>query len=160
MKSRYNLFLIFIAIILTNCNNDSKPDSPFSTTDGSKHKDTAILATAPLDTTGCIAAIYRILESSTRFKELTDGLSERIRKNGGTSYGLMLEGSPNPKRDTAMYQSTTYDISLHESYPDRIVIVARFSFDPEKKELYEYEVANDSLVSRSFDKRLLSKLCQ
>jgi hypothetical protein len=42
---------------------------------------------------------YKIVETSPRCKQLTKGLYERIVKNGGTSYGVMLESSPNPKTD-------------------------------------------------------------
>ena len=103
----------------------------------------------------CIETVYRILESSDRWKQYTKGLYERVRKNGGTSYGIILEGSPNPKRDTALRFSKTFDISLHESYPDHNSTIARFSFDPNKGRLYEYDTLNDSLILLSFDKRLL-----
>ena len=103
----------------------------------------------------CIENVYRILESSYRWKKYTKGLYERVKKNGGTSYGTILEGSPNPKRDTALRFSKTFDISLHESYPDHNSTIARFSFNPKNGRLYEYDTMNDTLILLSFEKRLL-----
>ncbi|MBL0056756.1 MAG: hypothetical protein IPP31_11365 [Chitinophagaceae bacterium] len=82
-------------------------------------------------------------------------MNEAIQKNGGSSYGIMLEGSPDPIRDQANERSSTYDLSLHESYPDRITVIARFSFDPVKKQLFERDVIEDTLIPISFDSKLL-----
>ena len=98
---------------------------------------------------------YKIVETSPRCKQLTKGLFERIKKNGGTSYGVTLESSPNPKTDPSQSYSKTYDFNLHESYPDRMPIIARFIFDPVKRQLFEEDTANDKLVPISFDKKLL-----
>ncbi|MGY0041460.1 hypothetical protein [Pedobacter sp. NJ-S-72] len=79
-------------------------------------------------------------------------------KNGGTSFGFMCEGSPTPKIDSAMNYSKTYDYSVHESYPDHAPVIARYTFDPVKKQLFEYNTALDSLVPITFNKNLLSDL--
>ncbi|TCD04621.1 hypothetical protein EZ449_16870 [Pedobacter frigidisoli] len=98
---------------------------------------------------------YKIVETSLRCKSLTKGLFERIIKNGGTSYGVMLETSPNPKTYPSQGYSATYNFNLHESYSDRMPIIARFVFDPKKKQLYEEDTANDKLIPISFNKNLL-----
>lgn len=98
---------------------------------------------------------YKIVETSPRCKQLTKGLYERIVKNGGTSYGVMLESSPNPKTDSSQEYSKTYNFNLHESYADRMPVVARFVFDPKKQQLYEDDVVNAQLVAIPFDKKLL-----
>ncbi|RBQ04554.1 hypothetical protein [Pedobacter miscanthi] len=98
---------------------------------------------------------YKIVETSPRCKQLTKGLYERIVKNGGTSYGIMLESSPNPKTDPSNGYSKTYDFNLHESYADRMPVIARFVFDPKKQQLYEDDVVNAQLVVIPFDKKLL-----
>lgn len=98
---------------------------------------------------------YLIVETSARCKALTKGLYDRIVKNGGTSYGVMLESSPNPKADPSQGYSATYNFNLHETYPDRMPIIARFVFDPKKKQLYEEDSANDKLIPIPFDKNLL-----
>jgi hypothetical protein len=99
---------------------------------------------------------YKIVETSPRCKQLTKGLYERVVKNGGTSYGVMLESSPNPKTDPSQEYSKTYNFNLHESYPDRMPVIARFVFDPKKQQLYEDDVVNAQLVAIAFDKKLLA----
>ena len=98
---------------------------------------------------------YKIVETSPRCKQLTKGLYERIVKNGGTSYGIMLESSPNPKTDPSQEYSKTYNFNLHESYSDRMPVIARFVFDPKKQQLYEDDVVNAQLIAIPFDKKLL-----
>ncbi|WP_406825345.1 hypothetical protein [Pedobacter sp. KACC 23697] len=98
---------------------------------------------------------YKIVETSPRCKQLTKGLYERVVKNGGTSYGVMLESSPNPKTDPSQEYSKTYNFNLHESYTDRMPVIARFVFDPKKQQLYEDDVVNAKLVAIPFDKKLL-----
>jgi len=109
-------------------------------------------------TSPCHLIIYQILTTSTRYQNLTKGLAERVIANGGTSYGLLYEGSPNPAIDSAMEYSRTYDYSLHESYPDRQPVIARFSFDRKKRQLFEYDTAQDSLIAIAFNKKLLLDL--
>ncbi|MBO9674553.1 MAG: hypothetical protein J7577_13980 [Sphingobacteriaceae bacterium] len=99
---------------------------------------------------------YKIVETSPRYKQLTKGLYKRIVKNGGTSYGIMLESSPNPKTDPSEAYSKNYNFNLHESYADRMPIIARFVFDPQKQQLYEEDVAKDKLIAIGFDKKLLT----
>ena len=98
---------------------------------------------------------YKIVETSPRCRQLTKGLYERVIKNRGTSYGVMLESSPNPKTDPSQGYAKTYNFNLHESYADRMPIIARFVFDPIKKQLFEEDTANDKLIPISFDKKLL-----
>jgi len=98
---------------------------------------------------------YKIVETSPRCKQLTKGLYERIVKNGGTSYGIMLESSPNPRTDPSQEYSKNYNFNLHESYSDRMPVIARFVFDPQKQQLYEDDVVNAQLVAIPFNKKLL-----
>lgn len=107
------------------------------------------------DSISCIDIVLDILTTSQSYVERTKGLNEAVIKNGGTSIGLIVEGSPNPKRDEALEYSETYVFSLHESYPDRMPTIARYIFDASKSELYESDIANDSLIPISFDKDLL-----
>jgi len=99
---------------------------------------------------------YRIVETSPRCKQLTKGLYERVVKNGGMSYGVMLETSPNPKIDPSQGYSATYNFNLHESYSDRMPVIARFIFDPKKRQLYEEDTLEGKLIAISFDKKLLT----
>ena len=111
----------------------------------------------------CGDVVTEILTTSPVFLKKTKGLYEAVVKNGGTSFGIDLEGSPNPKIDNAWNYSKTYDFQLHESYPDHMPVIARFTFDPTKKQLYQMDVAADSLIPIGFDKSLLlvyTRICK
>jgi hypothetical protein len=96
-----------------------------------------------------------ILTTSPRYIELTKGLTKAVVKNGGSYFGLSLEDSPNPIADKAGCYSETYDYTVYEIYPDRRLNTARFSFDPNKNQLYEYNTVNDQLLPIAFDSSLL-----
>lgn len=108
----------------------------------------------------CTDIVLEILMTSPAFIEMTTGLKERIVKNGGTSYGIMLEGSPEPEQDEAQIYSNSYDFNLHETYSDHAPVIARFTFNVLEKQLYQYDVANDSLIAIAFDNKLLIKFNQ
>lgn len=105
----------------------------------------------------CIDIVMEILRTSPVFLKRTKGLKEAIVKNGGTSYGIIIEGSPNPKNDNSFKYSQTYDFNLYEDYPDRIVTIDRFSFNPIQRQLYEYDIVEDKLNPIDFDRNLLLK---
>jgi hypothetical protein len=93
--------------------------------------------------------VEKILTTSPRFNEITDGLYETIVANGGITYGFALVGGPN-EEDNPWSQSETYDFKLYESYSDRIVTISWFTFDPSELQLYE----NGEPIE--FDRDLLS----
>lgn len=115
---------------------------------------------SPVSTKTCSQIAYLILTTSPRYQSLTNGLKERIIKNGGTSFYISYEGSPYSKIDSAANYSKTYDYSIHENYPDHAPLIASFTFDPVKKQLFEYNVAQDSLMPAAFDKTLLVDLAK
>jgi hypothetical protein len=105
----------------------------------------------------CEYLVTEIVTTSPRYKQLTKGLYKAVVKNGGLSFGISLEGSPNPRQDKAWSYSKTYDFTVYETYSDRQLNTARFSFNPNNKQLYEYDAANDQLKPIAFDKNLLLK---
>ena len=105
----------------------------------------------------CIDIVMEILITSPVYLKKTKGLYEAVVKNGGTSFGIIIEGSPNPKSDEAMDFSNTYDFSLHETYPDHNATIGHFSFNPTQRQLYEYDVAEDKSNPIDFDRNLLLK---
>jgi hypothetical protein len=110
--------------------------------------------------TTCTDIVLEILMTSPTFKKITAGLENRIIKNGGTSFGVTLEGSPDPGRSKTQSYSNTYDFNVHESYPDHSPVIARFSFNALEQQLYEYNVVEDNMISIDFDKKLLMKFNQ
>ena len=160
MKNK--LLLLALIIILVSCHKNetvktTTPDIP---------KTTKIKSTHPKksnDTITCIDVVLKILSTSPSYAEQTKGLYEAVVKNGGTSFGITVEGSPHPESDNALHYSETYDLNLHETYPDRMPVIARYTFDPSKNELYTYDTAEDTLQSIDFNKNLLSeyhKICK
>ena len=103
------------------------------------------------------SVVEEILKTSPRYKQLTEGLYEVVIKNGGTSIGINLEGSPNPNLVKTVTYSKTYDFTLYEMYTERRMNTSRFSFNPENKQLYEYDAVNEELNPIDFDKNLLIK---
>ena len=76
-------------------------------------------------------------------------------KNGGQSFGVSLEQSPHPKHDKAWSYAKTYEFLIYEKYADRQLSSARFSFDPQKRQLFEYDPILDTLKPIAFNKKLL-----
>lgn len=106
----------------------------------------------------CIDVVMEILTTSPAYLEETEGLEEAVVKNGGTSFGIILEGSPNPNVDDALGFSNTYDFSLHETYSDRMLTIAIFTFNPADRQLYKFDDLEDELISIEFNRNLLVKL--
>jgi hypothetical protein len=156
-----NLLLLPLLMILFSCQKREANTIP--TFASSTQKTTKKHSIAPSqsnkinDTVTCIDVVIEILTTAPSYVEETKGLYEAVVKNGGTSIGITVEGSPNPERDKARDHSETYDLSLHETYPDRMPTIARYTFDPSKNELYEYNTAEDSLIPITFNKELLLK---
>jgi len=87
----------------------------------------------------------------------TDTLKVYLSTNGGTSFGITVEGSPNPKKDNALDYSENYEFNLHETYSERTTVITRFKFKPSDRKLYEYDAAEDKLNPIDFNKKLLTK---
>jgi hypothetical protein len=96
-------------------------------------------------------------ESTPQVRKLTKNLGAAVRKNGGTGFGYMLYGSPNPRRDDAEKFSDKFEFSLHESYPDRIVNIADFEFDPKTNRLIKVNIIEPGKPTiLAYNKRLLA----
>jgi hypothetical protein len=105
----------------------------------------------------CDSIVKEILTTSQRYQKLTNGLNKAVVNNGGLSFGIRLEASPNPRQDKSWSYSKTYDFTIYEVYTDRELNTARFSFNPNNKQLYEYDEVHDQLKPIEFDRNLLSK---
>ena len=104
----------------------------------------------------CIDIVEKIVTTSPKFIEFTQGLTEYVTSNGGKGYNYYLNGSPVP--DYGVEKSDMYDYKVTEEYENRSEVVARFSFDPRKEVLYEYNIIENKLTIIDFDKSLLSSL--
>lgn len=95
----------------------------------------------------CIDAVFNIISSSKSYHDATDGLAERVIKNGGQGMGWIVYESPNPKRDDAFIgKSKDYVIVLHETYSDHNVNFKTYTFRPANLHLYESDDLNGGLI--------------
>lgn len=158
MKNKILLFTLIT--ILISCHKNETVKTTIPTT----HKTVKPAQTKKNnDSIACIDVVLKILSTAASYVEETKNLEKAVIKNGGTSFGITVEGSPNPENDQALNYSETYDLSLHESYPDRMVTIARYTFDPSKNELYKYNAVEDTLQLITFNKDLLleyRKICK
>jgi hypothetical protein len=106
----------------------------------------------------CTDTVIELITSTQSYKEKTNGVLDNVLKNGGTSIGVMLESSPNPKRDGLDDFSETYDVVVYENYPDRIYKFARYSFNPKNNTLFEINSATLEQTAISFDKELVNNI--
>jgi hypothetical protein len=146
-----HLFFLF-TVLLVACN--SQPSKQMS--DTTNYDSTNVKKSESVERTGfCNQFAEEILKSSPRYKNLTDGLLQAVRQNGGTSVSIVIEKSPDTTNNKSYEYSANYEMRLAENYPDRQVSIARFVFDPASKELYEYDVIADTLNSIPFEAKLL-----
>lgn len=160
MKTIKLLLLYFMVLLAAACNNQQRKEvenETFGDTNQAAEKiiNTKVSKTEKKEIKTSEKMVNGILTTSPRYKQLTKGLLESVRKNGGQSFGIRLEGSPDPQQDNSLGYSKTYDYTLYEMYTEREVNTARFSFDPQKKLLFEYDVLNNKLIPIEFDRKLL-----
>ncbi|MFA6403492.1 MAG: hypothetical protein WCX31_18005 [Salinivirgaceae bacterium] len=98
--------------------------------------------------------ISEIVSTSPRFKQTTNGLTEKVIKNGGLAYELRLERCPDNLNGKKWNYSKTYDFTLYEVYADRKLNTNSFSFDPSINQLYEYNAISDKFEPIEFDRSL------
>lgn len=104
----------------------------------------------------CEDAIIAIIESSNENKEEREGLLKFITERGGTSYGYMLEACPDPKEEY-LEKSEYYEFNFHASYPERMGVISRYRFHPEKLILEKYKVVENDYFTINYDKSLINK---
>ena len=163
MKKLIQLLGLLTIFFLTSCNNNQNRKENIYNPKSAKNiqadrnntKQTIVKEEKKFNT--CLDVVLEILITSQTYLKKTKGLNEAIIKNGGTSFGITVEGSPNPKRDDALDYSQNYDFNLHESYSERTTVIARFTFKLSDRKLYEYDAAEDKLNPIDFDQKLLVK---
>ena len=105
----------------------------------------------------CTEIGIEILESSEVYKKLTNNLYQKVIENGGLSFGIIVDSSPNFPHDNSNKFSENYEFSVHETYPERILNIGMFTFDPKNGKLFHYDTKTDELESIEFDKIKLEK---
>lgn len=161
MKTYRTVIAVFFILFAFACNNNqnkknidnpSDAEKPASEYSNIENKDQSIQKELkPIE-----SIVKEILITSPRYIELTKDLNESVIKNGGLSFEVVLERSPYQNQNNTDY-SKTFDFVIYENYPYRRLSTARFSFNPENKQLYEYDAANDQLKAIKFDRDLLIK---
>ena len=154
-----SVFIILFLITFISCNNTSTNENLKT----NKPVVTDTLQSIPKKTDlhkvskQCIETVFKIIESSNEYKKLTKNLEQIIQKNGGTGYGFMVQVSPNPILDNALEKGDFYEISVHESYPDRINNIAFFRFDRHQKMLFKMDIASAEYIEVHFDENLINE---
>lgn len=157
MKLIKLITLIYLSIAVYSCHNKNikKEDSVNKTEVRNQTTDKPISIKTEENLPPIELAVKEILTTSPRYMKLTKGLLEKVVKNGGLYYGVFLERSPQGRKKSNY--SKTYDFTIYEMYKERQLNTSSFSFNPENKQLFEYDIANDSLVPIEFDRTLLLK---
>jgi len=164
-KYRLLIIVIFVFGVFVSCNNETKkmtPKKSILVVKDSIYKDSSEIIDKPNSKKvklkkSCGLIVKEILITSERYKQITKGLNQAIVRNGGESFGVSLEKSPNPKHDKAWEFANTYEFVIYEKYSDRQLNTFRFSFNPKTKKLYEYDPISDKLKPIAFDKKLLKQ---
>jgi len=133
---------IIISLIVLSCN-----DKKINKTDAPINNQKEYL---------CEDVIIEIIESSNENKEEKVGLIEFIKKNGGDSYGFILEACPNPKEDY-LQKSDYYEFNFHVNYPDRIEVISRYRFNPKDLVLEVWNPIDDTYSKIEHDSNLNTK---
>ena len=155
MKKSIQLLAILTVLVMTSWINPQNTIKNDDRTDKNRMNQGEAKEIRELKT--CVDVVMEILRTSPTYIKETKGLYEAVIKNGGTSFGITIEGSPNPKNDYALDYSKTYDFNLHENYSDHMPVIARFTFNPVNKQLYEYDIAENKLNPIDFNRNLLLK---
>lgn len=158
----YALFVFTLStLVFSFCQNNPNPITTRKSVviDTIKNKQIAaqVKEIKPVSYSNKADIVEQIVTTSPTFLKMTKGLAAGVVKNGGTSFGISMESSPNMEISGTDDQADTYIFELHETYPDRNVTIARFSFDPKKKQLFRYDGVNDTWNVIDFDKRWLVK---
>lgn len=141
-----SLILLFLFIFIS-CKNEKKEDKQETSTQIEVSKNQQYL---------CEDAIIAIIESSKESVEEREGLLEFIQERGGTSYGYMLEACPEPY-EKYLDKSAYYEFNFHASYPERMGVISRYRFHPEKLILEKYKVVENDYFTINYDKSLINK---
>jgi len=162
MKIKNFLSFLLLIILFSNCKDSNKNLTQNEEQIIENHTQTEDLpeenkVSNLIKEDPCLIVAIEILTTSPSYLKQTKGKHEAVVNNGGTSYGIRVEGSPNPDTATGTEFSKMYEFAVHESYHDRIYTFARFKFDPTEKKLYEYEVVENLYHPIEFDKNLIQK---
>lgn len=105
----------------------------------------------PFNVDSCQQKLVDILFSSDTFMIMTEGLSERVKQNGGTGFGVRID-------NISLKNETNISYTMYENYPDRLHTIHNFKLDLNKKELYLDDNPDEGLINLKFDKSLIDNL--
>jgi hypothetical protein len=119
--------------------------------------DSLILAPPQYDSNSIEFIVNEMLVTSPRFRQLTKESDKVLVKQGELPYGIKLEASPNKNQNRISKISRSYDFKFCETGTDRKLKTYYFSFNPDNRQLYEYDEANNRLKSLKYNRNLLAK---
>lgn len=157
-KLRKFIILLYLSIAMCACNNDNSKKKDRVAEVGKQAVEKPISKEPEYyeqEPDAIESLVTTILKTSPRYLQLTKGLQKRLVENGGLYFDVYLEKSPERSEGMKGIYSETYDFTLFEMYEERQLNTSRFSFNPERKQLFEYDIATDSFVAIAFDTTLL-----
>lgn len=127
--------------------------------EGDKLTDANLLKEAKKENLGmkCIDVVEEIITTCPSYLKKTKGLGQQVIDNGGFGFGHIFEGSPNGEKGDDCPYAEMYEFNLHEYYATHSPTLARYSFNPNTKELFEYNPIDDQLFAIPFNKKLVEK---
>ncbi len=105
----------------------------------------------------CMDVVEEIITTCPSYLKMTKGLAQQVEDNGGVGFGHIFEGSPNGEKGDDCPYTEMYEFNLHEYYATHSPTLARYSFNPNTKELFEYNPIDDQLFAIPFNKKLIEK---
>ena len=94
MKSFY---FVLLSLIIISCNTRNQRSESDTTGQDSAIESPETDNNAVSSIVYCPELVKEILKSSPRYKQLTDGLLQAVKKNEGTSVDIVLDKSPDTK---------------------------------------------------------------
>ncbi len=85
-----------------------------------------------------------MLYDAEYFKEITKGLNDRVKANGGYGFSLVMYASPFPEPDFNISENEVYKWSIVEKYPDRNVSTVHLVYDPVTSQAYQQYMDDDA----------------
>jgi len=98
----------------------------------------------------CLEKVIDILLSAPTYQYYITHLEKAQKSNPTLNYSIEILNNPKSEGN-----NDNYSFRINEKHPEYNHSLAWFQFDPQKGKLYEYNIAQDSLIEISYDSHYL-----
>ncbi|MDN3707586.1 hypothetical protein QW060_10620 [Myroides ceti] len=105
---------------------------------------------ANLNKEQCLEIVVKLLLSSPEYQYYITHIEKAQETDATLQYGIEILNDPKESMNRE-----NYSFRINEKHPEYNHTVAWFEFDPQEGMLYEYNVAQDSLIPIHFDSKHL-----